>query len=287
LPAGNGDAREGHAFYDLSNAALLRHQEAYADRMIREMAAHWNVIFEVCNEYCDLDYHPGPADWEAHWIRFIRERCSHPVMVNNLGRDTDPPGTPERYWSMPDLDAVSWHTIWPEEAYDRFVRFHDQGKAMIHGEQAFSANENTTRPRTMSARDLRHLAWGAFLGGGHLIWDEPNGEDDQDALVATRGVLRFLRETGFDVLTARPRPDLAPGAWALDNDRQTIVYSPEGSAFTLPDAALPPESRWRWFDPVAATFGPVHRSDDAGAMLFEPPDGRDQVLLVDRGPAAT
>ena len=107
LPSGNTDGRTDKAFYNLSNKKLMHYQEAYVERLINEIAGFRSTIFEICNEYCDEAFNPGPQDWETHWTTFIKARCTNIVAANNLGKSTDPPGTPNRYWSSQNLDIVN------------------------------------------------------------------------------------------------------------------------------------------------------------------------------------
>lgn len=280
LPRGNTDARRDNAFYDLSNERLLHYQSAYVERFVAELAPFWNVMFEICNEYCDEDFNPGPADWEEYWIRFVRARCDSIVFVNNLGRNTDPPGTPDRYWESDLRDMISWHTIWPHEAFDRFVRFYDKGVALCHGEQAFDWADNTATPRMMTARELRMVAWGAFLGGGHLVWDEPNPTHPDDPLRATRELARFLDETRFDFIRARPDPARVRDGWCMASPgRECVVYLPEGgdavielSDFTAPVAM--------WFDPETGTSVAADAPERAGSGWFRFPARSDNDAVV-------
>jgi len=277
LPAGNSDARAGGAFYDLANVRLMKYQEAYVSRMIEETAAFRSTIFEICNEYCDEEFEPGPSEWEEHWTAFVRKRCTNIVAANNLG-STDPPGTPDRYWANDDLDMVNWHTIRPREAYDRFVRFYDRGKALCHGEQAYGAAENTDRPARASAHDLRMVAWGAFFGGGHLSWDESNASCEHDDDRATMQVMQFVEDTGFDFVRARPAPDLSDRGWCMaDAGREYAIYLPDGGdvQVRIPRGS---EVEARWYQPETGRYFAAEQTRSEPPGSYRAPAEGDIVL---------
>lgn len=282
LPSGNTDGRTNSAMYDLSNKKLMHYQESYVERLIRELAGFRSTLFETCNEYCDESFEVGPRDWERHWTRFVKARCANIVSANNLGRSTDPPGTPERYWVNDDLDMVNWHTIMPAEAYDRFVRFYDKGKAMCHGEQAYNWLGNTDRPQTTTALDLRMAAWGAFLGGGHLSWDEAAAENETDPDRATRSVMQFIQDTQFDFVHARPRPDLVDRGWCMAREgSECAVYLAEGGQVRL-DLSGMDDAAFEWYRPAELDYPARGKAECRRGVEFAAPFEGDAVVHITR-----
>lgn len=213
-------------FYRLGNGKLRSIQEAYVDRLVREIAPYGNVIFEIANEYT------GPGDWEAHFINFVQARTNAPIAVNRLGN-------PSTALTLPGVDQANYHNLHDGQVFTTFAGNYHRGRAQHYDEQALGSQ---------STAELRSMAWEAVLGGGGLNWDQSGNPSETPAI--TRGVATFLTNHAVQpwkfvpsTLAGSSRPAMQRGTEEL------VVYVASGGA-TVNLAGWSGTYSVRWYNPV-------------------------------------
>ena len=280
LPNGNKDGRLDNAFYNLSNSKLIYFQQLYVDKLVKETSRFSSAIYEICNEYCDINYNSGPAKWEQHWMDFVKLRCNNIVAANSIAKNTKPKGTPDYYWTYKNLDMVNWHTICPNQAFDRFADHYYKNRAMCHGEQAFAWNENLNCSSTPSCKEIRMLGWGNFLGGGHFTWDQVNEPAGCNPNDTTKAIGMFLEETEFDFVHAAPNSDVVSNGWCMaEIGNEYLIYLPNGGSVSVYLAGIT-QVEFRWFNPYRRNFSEAITKNTVNWVNFTSPFPGDVVLYI-------
>lgn len=294
----------------LDNGALMAHQERLVRKIVRELNAYDNVIFEIQNEpWADNGFvaaavNPYLEDWRTEW----KNRVEHPTEASLAWQrkiveiirsaEADLPVKhliAQNYTNFaypiaevdPAVSVLNFHYAYPEAValnygWDRAIGLDETG---------FAGSADST---------YRRQAWRFMLAGGALFNNldysfsvqRPDGTDSNRApgggsptLRRQLGVLkRFL--DGFDFVRMRPDRDvvvLAPGATRealADPGRAYAVYL-EG--VLRGDLVLQlPGGRYRatWVDvTTGAELGSEETTHPGGKLRLRPPAYREAVAL--------
>lgn len=304
-------ARTYQRVYEVAgNARLLAVQEALVRRLVRELRAYDNVIFEVLNEPwagpCDyVDPRCGLRRWQDRIIslvweterddrrHLISEDVGHGVTAFHGARNL------KHARPNPRVSVLQYHAAPP-------------AAALLNLASRRAIGDNETGSLGLDERPYRTEAWLFLLSGGALFnsldWgfttsDETGGSDlFREAFISLGNragsggptlqsqisfLQRFLRR--FPLVRMRPRPELVTGrfpaghrpAVLADPGRNYAVYLPRGPVSNL-RLRLPAGSyRLTWVDPVD---GRTLRTDlvrhSGGTRRLEPPVFAEDLALA-------
>jgi hypothetical protein len=259
-------ARDGiPEFFDTANGMLIAVQERYVERLVAELCAYGNVIFEITNEYT------GPAAWEHRWISRVSRLCpAAPIAQNRL------PGPSRSYWTDPDLDQVNYHNLRAEETFETFSHRYRYAKVQLYDEQALGPQ---------SEANIRQMAWGALLGGGGINWDQSGNPAVTPG--TSRALAAFLAGSGLDFLRARPdRSRLSHGFGMVRGTDEMAAYLPAGGSVVVDLSGWPGTYALRWFNPRTGAFNRPYEVMGGGKRVLVAPAPGDHALHLvrPRGP---
>ncbi|HEY3297946.1 MAG TPA: DUF6298 domain-containing protein [Armatimonadota bacterium] len=191
-------------FYNLSNAALLKLQEAYVSKLISETSQYPNVTYEICNEYTG-----GTWAWEQHWVDYVKARCSNLVSINHLGT---PSSTPSSAWSYAGVDFVKNHVTNTSASTTASAV-----SAMYSWGKPIDIDE-TPETSGITATNYRNMLWPAFCGGGNIhLEDGANISGAQDSVMYVRS---FLNTNSVQF-------------WNMSPNNALVTATPGGTAYCL------------------------------------------------------
>ena len=316
-PAGNVNGTDSVArqrVHTLQNGDLLAHQERMVRKVVRELNAFDNVIYEIQNEpWADNGalagaINPYLPDWEKEWKNRVEAASDASLAwqarIAAVVRDEEA-SLPSRHliaqnygnfrFALPSVDPavsiINFHYAYPDAVELNYGWRRPVGL----DETGFAGSDDAT---------YRRQAWRFLLAGGSLFdnldysftTSRPDGTDTNEApgggspaLRAQLGVLKRFIE-GFDFV--RMRPDrrvvvLAPGAFreALVNPGRAYAIYLDGRL--TGDLVLElPAGRYEatWIDVL--TGGSLRRErvrHAGGRLTLAPPAyGRDVALRVVR-----
>lgn len=283
------------------NGNLLAHQERYTRRLVREVNAFDNVIFELENEpwsdrpeLADVinPYLPLPARntfpnsvdlpdalsvaWQTRLAEWIRDEESRLPNRHLIAQNYCNFRLPIREL-IAGVDVVNFHYAYPEAA----LRNYGLGKAISYDETGFRGRED---------RAYRREAWNFLLSGGSVFdsldysftaghedgsFSEPNGPGGGSAEL--RRQLHLLREflNSFSLVELRPDALVvtqSPGvtARALSSAGQEYAIYLDGTGPAHLTLALPPGQ-------YSAEWINVETGEINGREMFRNPRGEQQL----------
>jgi hypothetical protein len=280
-PAAQGQGLKTHT---LEVPAINRLQEAYVRKVIDTLNDLDNVLYEISNEG-----HGSSAEWQKHWIRFIKEYQSdkpsqHPVGMTALYLDR-----PEDNDALLRASDADWISPLTDAAGVRNIAAADGSKVSILDSDHWFVKELYDDPAFG-----REWVWKAFCRGHNPILMEhlpPLSFVDPDyplsigdpGYTASRRAMGQTRRLAERLNLARmlPRNDLSSTGFCLANPgNEYVVYQPvRGAAFSV--EITKGTYQFEWFDPdKGAAAGNGQIEAQGGAQEFKSPFTSDAVLYL-------
>jgi hypothetical protein len=249
------DSIEWKSLHTLQNGNLLAHQEHYTRKLVREVNAFDNVVFELQNEpwsdrpvLADVinPYLPLPARntfpnsvdlpdalsvaWQTRVAEWIHDEESRLPNRHLIAQNYCNFRLPIRDL-IPGADIVNFHYAYPEAASGNY----GLGKAISYDETGFLGREDSA---------YRRQAWNFLLSGGSVFdsldYSFTAGHEDGSYSGANgpgggsaelRRQLHFLREFLDSFSLAELRPD--PGVVKRSSGVTTRVLSSAGKEYAI------------------------------------------------------
>lgn len=202
----NGDVDGTKTFYDLNNSHLMKYQENYVSKIIKELSGIPNVYLELANETT------ASWKWQKHFIDYIDNRCDYLIANNPFLHELE-------NLQYPPVDIVNVHNLKPDKTNEWFTVRFKYNKILKYDEQYIGP---------LSELEIRKIAWFTLTGGGHLNWDESgNKEYAQEAIESINFFLSMVKPNFSQM---RPKNDVVREgiATVLANEgKEYIVYTIE------------------------------------------------------------
>jgi hypothetical protein len=225
------------------NSALLAHQEAYIEKLLREAGPYPNVIYCIENEST------AGIEWDAMWAEYVRRHVPDALVTamplephdNSCLQYFDEPalncmdggGTALRYATGGGPGEAERHRS------NRIVLIRE---AMARYYLLMEARPERTRPVYVSncfAGAVDNL-WAMFCcGAAGLRYHRNTYEASETSYAQVRALNRFLSETELPFTRMAPAHDRLRGlGLCLAGQEQAVVYLPgeEPVHFLLPEA---------------------------------------------------
>ncbi len=275
------------------NGGLLQAQESLVRKVVRELKAYSNVIYEICNE----PYFGGVTmEWQHHIASLIsateKELGAKHLISQNIANDslkiTDP---------HPDVSVFNFHYAAPPTAVKQNYGLN---KVIGDNETGFDGNEDST---------YRKEGWGILLSGGALYNNldysftvshedgtfnytgiQPGGGSD-----SLRSQLQFLHKfiNGLNFIQMKPDKSFFTGplpqrtkVYSLsETGKQYAAYFLHGQQVS-PTLSLPAgDYAVEWMDPVTGTYTKKEtlRHKGGKVVITSPPFEFDIALRIVKG----
>lgn len=295
----------------LHNGNILRHQERYVRKLVRELNAFDNIYFEIQNEpWADQtdtvlvrnEYGDG-TDWR-NTIQVVSQKSN--AWQRQVARWIQ-----EEEKSLPRKHLISQNIsnfYYPVENPDPLISIFNFHYALpVAVTQNYSLNKviglNETGFAGKSDQTYRRQAWRFLMAGGGLFnhldysfW--PGSESGNDtaynapgggspALRRQLGILKRFFD-GLDLVRLRPDTSVlvaAPGAWAQvlgNNSSQWIVYYEQMAMKPAPLQVRLPRGSYKvqWMDVESGKLLPA--GEYSNGPLNVPESAGDRVALITR-----
>ena len=254
-------------FFNLRNTKLRAIQEAYVDRVLKELGGYGHVIFNVCNEY------DGPFEWQEHWVRRIKARCpDRLVAVNNHDGKGVPSGIEHG-----GVDLLNYH---PGGGERRGNNHQAVGKAILTDTDGYHPAELGLDGDT----EVRRFAWSCFANGQHFSDMSHGGRADRlmhcPPLPTFKHILPFVAQVDF--IHAEPHPELLPesdeGECLAQPGKEYVIYLRQGGRLRLDTSHGSARLTAAWYNPRTGEWSKSFMVNPAPANEFSCPDKNDWLL---------
>ncbi len=263
-------------------------QERLCARLIAELAAYSNVVYEMFNEGEWYDRTQRQRH-EQHFLAFFRSRCSNLLLSNSDHIAADDPHADSQ------LDLITLHPKGWVGHFPVFARgFHKSpSKPYLYSEPVPEFDGETP-----SLNVVRHSVWETALAGAGWVnqndpsfgWDHrtamANKDTARDRAYDVAGhCARFFNQGDVRFWEMEPQGKLASTGVCLARvGHEYVVYSAAGGPFTVDlSAARNAMLEVRWYDPRTGQFHPAATaSGGEAATRFTPPLAGDVVLRLRR-----
>ena len=242
MPGGKGPGTA--AFYDPDNKPLMALQEALIKRLLDETVKRYgHIIYEIGNEINWRREVPKADQWQARWIKFIRDYSQEQGVKLLLSADTRDElleaGADE--WDIINHHGTLGHNVkktpieeLPGILYERINEHFAKYKRPIINSRPCSDPDRVNYPDIVSEEKGRVLYWSYFVSGGHIIGFRTTRESWKGGLAAERiiqNLRKFIDETKFAEMEPRRDLILSGNALCLANPgKEYVVYLPEGGS---------------------------------------------------------
>jgi hypothetical protein len=271
-------AQGADRFFNLKNARLLAIQEAFVDRLLREVGGYGHVIFNVCNEY------DGPFDWQEHWVQLIKSRCPNRlVAVNNHDTRGVPSGCEHSAVDLLNYHPGGGETVdrtsasrWSGGRGRRAVAHYEFGEAILSDTDGYHPGELGLDADT----EIRRFAWSCFMNGQHFADMSHAGRTDRlmhcPPLPTFRHILPFANQVDF--IHARPHPELLSesneGDCLANPGVEYAVYLRFGGIAKLDTSQGSQPMKGRWYNPRTSEWSqPFQVNPERSTRLASPGEG--------------
>jgi len=263
LPSGNTNAVA--EFYDLGNAALLAHQEAYVDKVLAETCQYGNVIYEIANETT------APWVWQKHFIDFINQRCDSLISNNPFSYKNE-------NLAYGGLDIVNFHNLSSVSVNQQFSgSYYSYNKAIKYDEQALGTQTDIA---------IRKMGWGSVLGGGHINWDEDGNHPE--AHRTTTMLSNFFKTHSVGLINMVPHNELVDKGYALVNKGvEYLTYNDQGGPLNISLVDVIGMVNVEWYDPKTGNYSGITSAQGGKTLTLVPPFSGDVVLYITKGTTDT
>lgn len=278
--------REGvlRGFCTLDDPAVLRVQESYIRRVVRELAACDNVLYEISNEAGGESH-----AWQEHHTRVIRETeaslgVRHPVgQTGGMGThnrhtysSTADYAAPECYAA--DGTALGYQTgayTWgsaPFDRADKVVLLDTDHLWGIGGDSAWAWKSFCRGYNLLYMDPCTDQPWWFYT---HPWWKTPSNDNLRSAL----GAIRALSER-MELNTTEPHNEISTTTYCLaDPGRVYLVYAPAEGPFSVDFPRGTWAMEWHWPDLVSGRVHPPLQHE-GGWRTFQAREGA--VLFLQR-----
>jgi hypothetical protein len=291
--SGPSDVRRLHT---LGNDGALRHQDALVSKLVKELAAHDNVYFEVINEGT---VKPAPASraWQDHVIETIEEADSASGATHLIARWYPATGAPDLSDPHPSVAIFNFHYMRdpsPHLNLPGVVAFDETG---FQGTADATYRRDAWFFMLSGGGVYSHLDWSYAVGhedGGYRFPPETPGGGGPALRRSLAGLKRFMDR--FDL----PRMKVAHGVVdappetrarvLADRGREYGVYleGGDGGGRALAIDLEPGRYRAEWVDTRdgSVTQRRLIDHDGGAARLVPPRHGGEIALAIERAPGA-
>jgi hypothetical protein len=265
---------------------MLALQEAYVAKVVRELNALDNVLYEISNE-AGFESHP----WQEHLTRFIRRLEASLPKQHPIGQ-TGGMQTANRLLHESSADYLA-PARWDHECH---------ADGYITGQYTFGngPHEKADRPLFLDTDHLWGIggdeiwAWKSFCRGYNVLymdrWNDQPSAFFQHATWPTLANTNLRREMGvirqfsrrIDLTTSQPADHLASSGYCLAvAGVPRIIFNPHGGGISVDLATV--DWTVTWHDPIAGiTLLPEKRTvPQPGSWTFSPPFDGPSVLQLD------
>jgi hypothetical protein len=275
------------------NGGLLKVHESLVRKVVRELKAYSNVIYEICNE----PYFGGVTmEWQHHIASLIsateKELGAKHLISQNIANDSLKITNPH-----PDVSVFNFHYAAPPTAVKQNYGLN---KVIGDNETGFDGNEDST---------YRKEGWGILLSGGALYNNldysftvshedgsfnytgiQPGGGSD-----SLRSQLQYLHKfmNGLNFVQMKPDKSFFTGplpqrtkVYSLsETGKQYAAYFLHGQQVS-PTLSLPAgDYAVEWMDPVTGTYTKKEtlRHKGGKVVITSPPFEFDIALRIVKG----
>lgn len=298
---GNGPLTANSQFVELAdyanempatfNAAWTRQQknqyfqERFAAKLISELDAYANVLYEMFNEgewYNTTQRHQH----EQHFLAFFRARCTNLLLSNADHITGDSPHSDSK------VDLISLHSTPWTGKFATFQTGFNTTPAKPYLESEPVPEFNGTTP---TLAEVRQSVWErALAGAGWVNQNDASFGWDPNAAIAAQAAnrnlaydyaghcARFFNGTNADVQFWNMQPNSALATTGICLARagvEYVVYSPGGASFGVNLSANTGPFTVRWYNPrTGQTATNANVNGGSTSQLFTKPDTNDWTL---------
>ena len=242
MPGGLGPGTA--AFYDRDNKPLMVIQDALIRRLLDETAKRYgHIIYEIGNEINWRNEIPKAVEWQAHWIKFLRdyerEQGVKRLLSNDVHSQLLEAGAEE--WDIINHHGTLGRSVkktpleeLPGFVYERINEDFAKYKRPIINSRPCSDPDRVNYPDIVTEEKGRVLYWSYFTSGGHIVGFRTTRDSWKDGLAAERiiqNLRKFINKTKFH--ECQPHRDLILSGNALclaNPGKEYVVYLPEGGS---------------------------------------------------------
>ena len=269
-------------------------QEAFAQKLISELGAYSNVMFEMFNE----------GDWynqtlrnqhEQNFLQYFNSRNNLPLLTNSDHISLDSPRSDTK------VDIVSYHDNWTTST-TALTLFNSYAAefARTPVKPFFSSETVGAYDGDLGDHDaLMRVIWGTALGGAGIVIqnDASFGFDPNARISAQKSNLlkmldiegyatKFFNQSSIDLTNMKPQGALSStGIVLARSGEEYVIYSQSGTSFTVDLSASSSSFTARFYNPRSGLFEPSFNvAGGSATRSFTKPTSSDWVLhLVKSG----
>src|SRR3989344_6027645 len=267
-------------------------QEAFAQKLISELGAYSNVMFEMFNE----------GDWynqtlrnqhEQNFLQYFNSRNNLPLLTNSDHISLDSPRSDTK------VDIVSYHDNWTTST-TALTLFNSYAAefARTPVKPFFSSETVGAYDGDTGDHDaLMRVIWGTALGGaGIVVQNDASFGFDSSARISAQksNLLKMLDIEGYatkffnqyiDLDGVKPNANIcSTGICLAEIGQEYVVYSQSGTSFTVNLSSVSGNFTARFYNPRNGVFNQSSTVAGGATRTFNKPDGNDWVLhLVKTG----
>src|SRR3989344_242127 len=263
-------------------------QEAFAQKLISELGAYSNVMFEMFNE----------GDWynqtlrnqhEQNFLQYFNSRNNLPLLTNSDHISLDSPRSDTK------VDIVSYHDNWTTST-TALTLFNSYAAefARTPVKPFFSSETVGAYDGDLGDHDaLMRVIWGTALGGAGIVIqnDASFGFDPNARISAQKSNLlkmldiegyatKFFNQSSIDLTNMKPQGALSStGIVLARSGEEYVIYSQSGTSFTVDLSASSLSFTARFYNPRTGQFEPNFGvSGGSSSRSFAKPSSSDWVL---------